>query len=134
MLSASLNEELSVKILIIDDDADLLEMTARRLKRKGFETSSASTLSDATSLFDAEQNSFAAVICDLFLADGENGLNFFEALKAKNFRGYFILATGDDSGDVRISQYAATESRFTCLQKPFPLEELVLLLSNKASA
>jgi DNA-binding NtrC family response regulator len=120
------------KLLVIDDDDDLLQMTAKRLRRKNFETDLGHTIAEAMTHFQPEPNKYTGIICDLFL-EGENGLDFFEAVQKTEFAGEFILATGDDSGDPRIAKYRALP-RFSCLQKPFELQVLVDILHRSKGA
>jgi DNA-binding NtrC family response regulator len=116
-----------VKILLLDDDADLLDLTARRLRRKGADVVCASNLSLALSAFTNPGDSFDAVISDLFLGD-ENGLSFFEQLETLGYSGVFVLVSGDSDGDPRASAYQESKNRFHCLQKPYSLDVLLGLL------
>ncbi len=113
-----------MKILLIDDDADLLEMSTRRFTKKGLEVDSAQNLTAARKIL-IDNNSIKAIVCDLFLLDGENGLDFFEKEIKKQFNGKFILATGDDMADPRIEKFKNEDPKFTCFQKPYSIDEMM---------
>ena len=116
-----------MKILIIDDDVDLLEMTARRLVRKGAETFCAANLKEAVEKFQQTPD-LTGIICDFYLQDGENGLMLYEQHVKGKFKGKFILATGDDSADIRIGKYIKEDSLFRCVEKPYSIDKVLELL------
>ncbi|WP_186646558.1 response regulator [Fluviispira vulneris] len=116
-----------MKVLIIDDDSDLLEMAARRMKKKGIDVLTALNLSDAFEILK-KTTEINAIICDLFLANGENGIDFFENELNHIFKEKFILTTGDDSADNRIEKLKNSYSNFSCMQKPYSIDELLKYL------
>lgn len=118
-----------MKILIIDDDVDLLDMTARRIARKGAETFTAQNLTTATDLLH-EHADLTAIICDLYLQDGENGLGFYEQNIKNSFKGKFVLATGDSSSDKRIAKYIVEDKLFSCVEKPYSIDNLLAVLNS----
>ncbi len=113
-----------MKLLIIDDDKDLLMMTSRRLSRKGIESVCASSLSEAKEIF-AQNQKFDGIVSDYYLENGENGLSFYEEHVRGVFAGKFVLATGDDRADGRIGKYCKEDSQFSVLEKPFSVETLL---------
>ena len=122
-----------VKILLIDDDDDLLELTESRLCKKGFEVTAVSSLTAARQVWgQAPMATFDAVVSDLFLKN-ENGLTFFEQLRAAGYLETFVLVTGDAEGDTRIRTYLHSSPGFHCLQKPYPFETLVDLLAHSCA-
>lgn len=122
-----------LKILLIDDDDDLLEITERRLLKKGFEVTAVASLAAARQKqANVPTGTFGAVISDLFLK-GENGLTFFEHLKAEGFQGSFILTTGNADGDPRIPFHLASSQGFFCLEKPYPFENLLNILAHPSA-
>lgn len=116
-----------MRVLLVDDDGDLLDMTARRLTKRGLQVTAVSTLTEARDIYRAEPD-LPAVVCDLFLSDGENGINFFEELESLGFSRQFVLVTGDDTGDARIEIYREAKAKFTCLAKPYAIDELIAVL------
>ena len=118
-------------LLLIDDDLDILQMTGRRLKRKNFNVLTYSELGEAEKGFLESQSPPIGIICDLFLKDGENGMDFYDTIRNKHdWKGPFILSTGDDQADARIIQYNTSDPYFKCLQKPFPINEIIDFIDN----
>ena len=114
---------MKLKVLIIDDDPDLLEMTSRRVAKKGYETYSALTLPEAQTIL-ATNTDVIGIICDLYLSQGENGLDYFESEIVGKKALKFILMTGDDMADERIELLEKREPNFKCLQKPYSIDEV----------
>lgn len=121
-----------MKILLIDDEEDLLAMTARRLGKKGIEVVAVIDLVGAREAFHAPGARFDAIVSDLFLG-AENGLSFFEAVTQAGWQGPFILVTGDEDGDPRVRAFKGTRSNFRCLQKPYAMDDLINLLKSGAA-
>lgn len=113
-----------MKGLLIDDDADLLQMSSRRIKKKGIAVETAQNLATARDILKSNSD-IQFIICDLFLLDGENGLDFFEKEVNSQFKGKFILATGDDTADSRIEKFKNENAKFTCFQKPYSIDEVI---------
>ncbi len=108
------------KILIIEDDTDLLGLCTTILKKHGFEISVASDPSEGTKIFSKDE--FGLVIIDVSLP-GIDGIRLFENLKKEK---------GDISGILIVSQepieiaIRAIEKGFSrILKKPFSPEQLV---------
>jgi DNA-binding NtrC family response regulator len=117
-----------LKILLIDDEKELLSIINRRLSRKGFECLLANTLAQAQEHLQTHVADLGAIVSDLFL-EHENGLNFLEVARQGGFQGPFVLTTGDEDGDVRVHTFKATQPNFFCLQKPYSFEELLKILT-----
>lgn len=113
-----------MKVLLIDDDADLLELTLKQFKRKEFKTESAENLSSARHILK-NSSDIDVIVCDLFLLDGENGIDFFEKEVKTTFKGKFILATGDDTADPRIDKNKSDHKNFFCFQKPYSIDDVI---------
>lgn len=121
-----------MKILLIDDEEDLLAMTARRLGKKGIEVVAVTDLVGARSAFHTPGACFDAIVSDLYLGS-DNGLSFFETLTQSGWTGPFILVTGDEDGDPRVRLYKGARLNFRCLQKPYAMDDLVTLLKTGAA-
>jgi|GEM_PF-3555875 len=119
------------KILLIDDEDELLAIIAKRLQRKGVECVTAANLTQARVHFGSEGAEYTAIISDLFLGR-ENGLDFYEAVRKAGYSRAFVLTTGDEDGDNRVRTFKRTDPLFHCLQKPYALEMLIDLLLPKA--
>jgi DNA-binding NtrC family response regulator len=118
-----------MKILIIDDDKDLLDMTIRRYQKKGIEVECSQNLHHAKEILKQHLD-IKAIICDLFLVDGENGMNFYENDLKESFQGKFVLSTGDDTADMRIEKYKQEDQNFTCFQKPYSIDDVIKFLQK----
>lgn len=112
-----------MKLLIIDDDTDLLNLAKIRLSRSGIETFTAQDLTTAR-LILANHHDLSGIICDLFLASGENGMDFFESEISSTFQGKFILVSGAEQADPRIARHH-THPRYRCFLKPYSFKDVL---------
>ncbi|MBX9704435.1 MAG: response regulator [Silvanigrellaceae bacterium] len=117
------------KILLVDDDAELLDMAKRRLSRKGFHVLVATQLSEVRDYLKNTPD-IQAIICDLFLSHAENGLSFYIDELRNKFKFKFILATGDDTSDPRIDVLVQQDVLFACIQKPYCIDDVVQLINQ----
>jgi DNA-binding NtrC family response regulator len=115
-----------MKLLLIDDDEELLGMVSRRLTKKGAVTLCATNLSSAKNIVQ-KNSDITGIICDLFLADGENGIQFYEEYIQGKYAVKFILATGDTSANPKIAQYLKNEKLFKCVEKPYSMDNVLEL-------
>lgn len=107
------------KILIADDEAALLRVTARALEAAGFDVSQARDGSQAVQLL--AENTFEAVLTDLGMP-GMSGIALLRAVRERDLEVPVLLMTGApgvDSASEAI-RYGASDY----LIKPVPLEEL----------
>jgi DNA-binding NtrC family response regulator len=83
--------EVSMKILIVDDDASTLEMLKNALEINGYECDA---YDDAREALDNYQPyKYDVVLCDYFMPN-INGIDFLKNLKALNDDVVFILYSG----------------------------------------
>lgn len=116
----------SVKLLIVDDEVELLEMYRDFLESEGFEVLTASTGEDALRIF--HQNIDVKVIISDSHMGQMNGEEFFMALKKLNDRlPPFLLATGDLN---RSEEELKSMGMSGLVLKPFDLDELVLKIKS----
>ncbi|MEC7519454.1 MAG: ATP-binding protein [Myxococcota bacterium] len=90
------------RVLVVDDDASVLDVTARHLSAAGYEVVRATGVAEAKARLDA---SLVAVVSDVMLADG-NGFTLEETLEARGLEipcvfvsGYPDQAMQSESGD-----------------------------------
>src|SRR5947207_14752401 len=71
------------RLLLVDDEATLLQLLQRYLERMGYEVDTASTPAGALSKFQADPTSYDLVLTDLSLPElnGEDMLSRMRALK-----------------------------------------------------
>src|SRR6185503_16595715 len=115
----------SAKILVVDDDKNLLELARARLAGAGYNVVTASTNEQAVAV--TKDASFDLAIVDLRLAD-EDGITLMEKLHAL-FPGMpVIILTGHASVEGAVD--AMKRGAYTYLTKPFDPRELILQIGR----
>src|SRR6187551_2511392 len=112
------------RVLIIDDEPDLVELVALTLGRMGLASQSAGTLRDAQHLVLAE--SFDLVLCDMRLPDGD-GLELLEWLQAR--RPGLPVAVITAHGNVETAVRALKLGACDFISKPLDLGALRKLIT-----
>jgi DNA-binding response OmpR family regulator len=112
-------------VLIVDDDADLLEAVSDSVDSEGWTVLAAASRSAALEL--ARSNHVDVVLADLSLADGE-GRALEKAFRALGPAGTapFVFMTGSP-------QRSPEPDGSTVLTKPFSVRELVVALEDAMS-
>lgn len=106
------------KILIIDDEPDVLVLVERILQEENYQVISAETAEDAIQAIDEEVPT--VVIADINLP-GMNGLDFFKVIKARHPKLPFIFLSGlTDEFDKVLGLELGAEDYIT---KPFSVRE-----------
>jgi two-component system, NtrC family, response regulator PilR len=113
------------RVLIVDDEPDLVELVALTLQRMGLSSQSAGSLHDAQRLVLTE--TFDLVLCDMRLPDG-NGLDFLDWLQGK--RPGIPCAVITAHGNVETAVRALKLGAFDFLSKPLDLAALRRLISS----
>jgi len=118
-----------VKVLLIDDDEDLLEMMTLMLRSHGMDVIS---LNDGTMLYHALAERLPDIlIMDVFLGNSD-GRNLCRALKeSKGYTGVpvFLYSAGD------LSQASVAESKADqFFRKPFEMSLLIDRIHNSVSS
>src|SRR5690349_8471702 len=113
------------RVLIVDDEPDLVELVALTLSRMGLTSSAAGTLRDAQRL--ALSESFDLALCDMRLPDGD-GLELLEWLQAR--RPGLPCAVITAHGNVETAVRALKLGAFDFLSKPLDLGALRQLISS----
>jgi DNA-binding response OmpR family regulator len=127
-IMCAMKEEVSKRILIVDDDIDLLMLLERQLKQQGYEAETAISLAEAEELvvyFDPH-----LVLLDINIR-GEDGRQL--CWKLKNQPVYRIpkvlIISGFDYNASRAALFGADD----ILPKPFNTEFLLNRISNLTS-
>lgn len=110
------------KVLIIEDQQQLLSNIAKTLQESGYSTESAHSLADATRLFGP---AIDLVILDLMLPDG-NGLDWLQKVRASGSKTPVLILTARDDIPDRVRGLDAGADDY--LTKPFALDELLARL------
>ena len=85
-----------VKILLCDDDPDLLALLVRRLKKMGIEPDSASDGREAKSLIDA--NNYDVIVADIYMPEA-TGLELMQFAKQKDQETQVVIITSSATPD-----------------------------------
>lgn len=111
---------MAIRILLIDDEADFVETTGKRLIRRGYEAKCALTCGDGLAIIASDWPE--VVVLDVMLPD-RDGVDCLREIKASRPELPVILLTGHASMEtgLRGLEYGASDY---CL-KPIDLETLV---------
>ena len=77
------------KILIVDDDPDLVEACRLYLEKEGYEISSAHNVDDAMELFEGEKPDL--VILDVMMEQPDDGIAMAQDLRRKGYETPIIM-------------------------------------------
>jgi len=95
--------ELKIRVLVIDDDEDLLFLAGKFLTREDKRIELVSATTDQEALRLIEEESFDAIVCDHFLGnDSMTGLELLEWVRESNPHIPFIIFTGRSQEAVAI--------------------------------
>jgi two-component system response regulator PilR (NtrC family) len=113
------------KVLVIDDEPDLLELLELTLSRMGLDTTRAQSVAEAIKLLDAQ--SFDLCLTDMRLPDGE-GLRVVEHISEKGLDVPVAVITAFGSAENAVAALKA--GAFDYLAKPVALEQLRALVKQ----
>jgi two-component system response regulator PilR (NtrC family) len=113
------------KILVVDDEPDLLELLELTLSRMGLDTIRAESVDQAVKLLDKE--SFDLCLTDMRLPDGE-GLRVVEHINQKGLDVPVAVITAFGSAENAVAALKA--GAFDYLAKPVALEQLRALVKQ----
>src|SRR6266576_2020654 len=113
------------KVLVVDDEPDLLELLELTLSRMGLDTTRAQTVGEATRLLDTQ--AFDLCLTDMRLPDGE-GLTVVEHITAKGLDVPVAVITAFGSAENAVAALKA--GAFDYLAKPVALEQLRALVKQ----
>ena len=112
-----------MRILLVEDNERLRELTQRQLRDAGFAVDAVGDLAGADAAARAER--YDAVVLDLGLPDGDGGF-FLRSLRARGLAIPVIVLTARDALDDRVSHLDAGADDY--LAKPFAAPELAARL------
>jgi two-component system response regulator PilR (NtrC family) len=113
------------KVLVVDDEPDLLELLELTLSRMGLDTSRAENVAEAIRLLDREP--FDLCLTDMRLPDGE-GLRVVEHINQKGLDVPVAVITAFGSAENAVAALKA--GAFDYLAKPVALEQLRALVKQ----
>ncbi|HOY71142.1 MAG TPA: sigma 54-interacting transcriptional regulator [Methylotenera sp.] len=112
-------------ILVVDDDADILNLLEMRLSASGYHVVAASSGQQALSLFNMQ--AIGLVISDLRMPEMD-GFALYTAIHQLNATVPFILLTAH--GSIPEAVHATQQGVFSFLTKPFDSKVLLELVAN----
>lgn len=107
------------KILLVDDEADFLEVLSERMRARGMDVTTSASAQQALEAVD--EGAFDAVVLDLMMP-GMDGLEALRILKEKDPKLQVILLTGHAT--VKQSVEAMKRGALDLLEKPTDIETL----------
>lgn len=118
-----------LRILLVDDEEDLVGAMAERLALRGFLVETATSASDA--LRRLHEDPFDVLILDVKMP-GIGGLNLMAEMKRKRPDLPVILFTGH--GSVADAERGMQQGAFDYLMKPIEVDELVGKIRHAAAS
>ncbi len=115
------------KILIVDDEPNMLHMLSTILRQDGFDPYTAESAQAALQL--TEKEAFDFILSDVRMP-GMDGLQLLEILKARGIDAIVILMSA--YGNIELALEAMRKGAYDYISKPFKTDEVVLTL-RKAS-
>ncbi len=116
----------SERILLVEDNEDLLEVTSAMLTTFGYRVICARNGSEAIRILDSGQE-FDLLFSDVVMPNGPNGVELAREAKRRNSEIRILLASGY-AGDVLACHRAVDE--FPIIHKPFRISELAQCLRS----
>ena len=113
------------KLLIVDDERMILELTSMVLTSRGFDVSVVDNAPDSYALIESEQP--ALVLLD-YMMPKVNGLDALKEIRARFPETYVIMFTGKGSEEVAVELMKAGASDY--ILKPFSNAKLVERIEN----
>ncbi len=114
-----MNESVPIKLLLVEDEDDFRETTARWMTRKGHVVAEAANAQEALALFDRQH--FDVAVVDMNMP-GISGIELLQRVKADNVETEIIILTGQGTIDSAVQ--AMKMGACDYLTKPFPLADL----------
>jgi CheY-like chemotaxis protein len=112
-------------VLVVDDEASVLTVTCKMLRRLGFEVLTANDGQEAVALYRERGAEIALVLMDLTMPRMGGEEAFYE-LRKLNPWVHVVLASGYDERD--LAARFAGRGLAACIQKPYTLKKLAAVL------
>jgi DNA-binding NtrC family response regulator len=124
-----MNDQNTIKLLMVDDEEKFLKSVSQRLSMKGFDVVTAIDGRDA--MLAAERNLFDVALLDLQLP-GMDGTKVLKLLKQRHKYLEIIILTGH--GSVNSAVECTRLGAFDYLEKPFDFDKLIEAIKEAYSA
>jgi len=113
------------RVLIVDDDRQVLDVLAQLLQARGYDTACVSDVAEARARLEVEP--FHLILCDVRLP-GESGLQFAHELATERPQIAIVMVSGLDDGE--IAETALEIGVYDYLLKPFSPNEVFISVAN----
>jgi DNA-binding response OmpR family regulator len=120
---------MSIKVLIVDDEKDFLDIIAERIGARGMDVSTASSAEAALNM--VEEESYDVVIMD-FMMPALDGFKALKLMKAKRPEVQIILLTGNVPDEKRME--ARELGALDVIEKPPDLQDLIKKIKKATKA
>jgi len=120
-------EHVEHRVLLVDDDATVLEMMTQLLGRKGFEVVAATSVTEALGLIATQK--FDALITDLHMPNPGDGFTVITAMRHSQPGALTMLVSGYP--DIQRAMAAIVLEADEIIVKPFDVGKLAALLREK---
>jgi two-component system response regulator AtoC len=117
----------ALKILVVDDEPNMLHMLSTILRQDGFDPSCAQNAQEALEL--AADNDFDFILSDVRMP-GMDGIQLVEELARRGSRAIVILMSAYGNTDLALE--AMRKGAYDYISKPFKTDEVVLTLRKAA--
>lgn len=115
------------KVLVVDDEIEILNLVCDELKRQGHDPVAARSPLDALELLKVTGNDFELVICDVIMPQ-KNGLDFVRELnQISTFDGKIAIMS---SYTTMLNQEIEEAGIKHVLKKPFNLDGIIGLMNQ----
>jgi DNA-binding NtrC family response regulator len=115
------------RVLVVDDDEPVLELTIRQLVRKGFRVVAAASATEALRLITSE--SFDVLITDLNMPNAGDGFTVLTAMRHSQPNALILLVSGYPDVERAMATIALEPDEI--IAKPFEIVTLTGLLNQK---
>ena len=116
---------MKIRVLLVDDEKDFIEMLAQRLETRGFEVTTAS--SGEAALGALKEGEFDVVVLDV-LMPGKDGIETLKEIKEIRPLLHVIMLTGNATVETAIE--GMKQGAYDYLMKPTDMKDLVEKITN----
>ncbi len=117
----SANLEGSEKILLVEDDAQVRDLAAAILRKRGYQVLKAASGSEALEIFKLQESSIDLLLTDIIMPE-KNGKDLFDMASAIH-PGIKVLFMSGYTDDI-IADHGILEEHTSLIQKPFNIQAL----------
>jgi DNA-binding NtrC family response regulator len=123
------NYSLKIRILLVDDDEDLLPITQLALESDGFDVTAASTVIEALRLISSEQ--FDVLLSDLRMPEAGDGFTVVSAMRHAQPKALTLLLSGFP--DIQEAMNAIKQQADAVLVKPLGVAKIAEIINKRIS-